>query len=70
MHAAKAESVVPITVFQGESTHEIQFNSEVRLTGGRFLWDRRREAWQNGSKPSSGVPVAHGLPNGRSLGNK
>ena len=70
MYAAKAENVAAITVFQGESTHEIQFNREVRLTGGRFLWVRRREASRNGSKRSSGVPVAHGLPNGRSFGNR
>ena len=58
-----------ITVLQGKSPHEIEFNREVRLTGGRFMWARRREPLQNGSRGSSGAPVAPGSPSGRSLGN-
>lgn len=70
MHAVKADSGgTTITVLQGKSPHEIEFNREVRLTGGRFVWARRREPLQNGSKGSSGVPVAPGSPSGRALGN-
>ena len=57
-----------ITVLQGKSPDEIEFNSEVRLTGGRFMWARRPEPPQIGSRGSSGTPLHPGHRVGALLG--